>query len=312
MTIEGPPMTSNFDVFVVGAGVAGLAAAEGAAQRGLRVALAEETMFGGLVLNVNRLLPGLPDMPTAGCDLASGMMARLEALNVTTLFEPVTAVSAEQPDMIEIATPGGTHTTRSLIVASGARLRKLGVPGEAKFEHRGVSHCADCDAPLYKNTPVVAVGGGDSALQAALVLAEFASVVHLVHRGADFSGRAELAQAVRSSPRIHLHLETVVEAIEGEQLVSAVKLYHHPSGNATTVQCKGFFAYVGLEPNTSFLPPTAATEGGYVVVDKQLESSLPNVFAIGAARAGFGGQLTHAIDDARTAAEAVSQRLVPA
>jgi thioredoxin reductase (NADPH) len=300
---------SSFDVFVIGAGVAGLSAAEQAVRRGWSVCIAEELMFGGLVLNVNHLAPGLPDLPGSGSELCAELMTRLTDLGVEMLFEPVSALEPAADGTLKVTTTSGQHAARSVVVASGAQLRKLGVPGEEEFEHRGVAHCADCDAPLYRGEVAVVVGGGDSALQEALVLAEFCSAVHLVHRGSAFGGRSELADAVRGAQNVQVHLGTAVEAILGEQQVTAVRVRELASGATRELPCKGIFSYVGLEPNTAFLPAAIETEGQAIRVDGRMESTLPGVYAVGAVRAGYAGQLTDAVRDATTAVQAMGERL---
>jgi len=302
-------MSDRYDVFVIGAGVAGMSAAEQAARRGLKVCLAEESMFGGLAVNVNHLSPAPKDLPNAGSDLAAELMTRVSDLGVTMLFESVTGLARAADGQFEVSLSGGAHLARSVIIASGARLRPLGVPGEAEFENRGVSHCADCDAPMLRGQTVTVVGGGDSALQEALVLAEFCPTVHLVHRGSAFSARPDLVDTLSRTPRITVHLRTVVEALEGADALSGVRLRDLASAQTRVQPCTGFFAYVGLESNTGYLPAAVETNAGAVRVDEQRESTLANVFAVGAVRSGFPGLLTDAMEDARTAVAAICQRL---
>jgi len=300
-------MNSTHDVVVIGAGVAGLSAALESARLGLRVCLIEELLFGGLVVNVNHLLPAVAGLPASGIDLAAELMTRVSDLGVTSAFEAVTALQIASG--LAVVTAEGAHGARAVVVASGARLRKLGVPGEAEFQDRGVSHCADCDAPLYQGQDVMVVGGGDSALQEALVLSEHCGRVHLVQRGASFGARREFVEKLRERPNILPRMETEVEQLRGEEALSRVAI-RGIDGTSAEIPCTGFFAYVGLEPNTSFLPDQLARDvDGRVMVDAQLESSIPNVYAIGAVRAGYGGQLDDAISDARAAALAVARRL---
>jgi len=305
-------MSEHYDLFVLGAGVAGMTAAEEAARRGLRVALAEEGMFGGLVTNVNHLQPGPEGMPESGADLAADLMTKAADAGVETLMSPVESLSLLPSGEVEVATPDGRYHARCAIVATGARLRKLNVPGEEEFEHRGVSHCADCDGPLFKGQTVVVVGSGDSALQEAVVLAQFCGAVHVVHRGRAFSGREAFVRNVVGDPRITVHFGTVVEAIEGQGDVEAVTLRSVQSGATSRLPCTGFFAYVGLEANTGFLDPGVGMEAGCIAVNGDLETTLPNVYAIGAVRAGYGGEVVHAIADARKAVSGVCERLVRA
>ena len=305
-------MSDSYDLFVLGAGVAGMMAAEGAARHGLRIALAEEGMFGGLITNVNHLQPHPEGMPPSGADLAADLMTKVADAGVETFMTAVESLALLPSGEIEVATGDERVRARCAIVATGARLRKLNVPGETEFEHRGVSHCADCDGPLFKGQTVVVAGGGDSALQEAAVLAECCEAVHVVHRGRAFSGRKSFVDAVLGNRNITVHFETVVKAIEGEGDVNAVILRDQQSASTWRLPCRGFFAYVGLEANTRFLDSAVGMDAGRIIVNGELETTLPNVFAIGAVRAGFGGEVGHAMDDARRAVSVVRARLVGA
>jgi thioredoxin reductase (NADPH) len=302
-------MGENFDIFVIGAGVAGMSAAQEAIRQNLRVGLAEELMFGGLVVNVNQLQPAPDGLPVSGCDLAATMMTSVADLGGTTYMARVTSLERDSAGQFLVTTSEGRHFARCVIVASGARLRKFGIPGEERFEHRGVGHCADCDGPLYRDEVVVVVGGGDSALQSALALARWCSAVHIVHRGTAFSARPEFVEAVRGNSRILVHFQTIAEGLEGSEAVGAVQVRNLQSGESRTLACKGFFAYVGLEPNTAFLPPSVELRPGGILVNGQLETSVQNVFAIGAVRAGYAGRITDAVVDARVAVAAACERL---
>jgi thioredoxin reductase (NADPH) len=295
---------SKFDVIVIGAGITGLTAAKHAAQSGLTVASVEALLFGGLVININELEPGLPGEQVSGTDLASNLMAEIAELGVESISETVTAL-ARHRGQLTVTTDAGTRSARALIVASGAKLKRLDIRGESEFEHRGVSQCADCDGPMYQGEDVVVVGGGDSALQEALVLANFCKRVHLVHRGARFRARQHLIDAVAARDNIQPVWNTVVEEVAGAQMVNKVRVRNTGNGQSSEIPCAGFFAYVGLEPVSGFLPTEIKRDtGGFIVTDATLQTALPGVFAAGAVRAGYSGMLVDAVNEGQAAAKA--------
>ena len=300
---------TRHDIIVIGAGITGLSAAKHAVQRGLSTANIEMMMFGGLVININELDPAPSDGATSGTEMASNLMLEISELGVANLSETASALSRDGA-FLAVTTDAGTHRARAVIVSSGAKLKRLGIPGETEFEGRGVSQCADCDGPMYKDEEVVVVGGGDSALQEALVLANFCKRVHLVHRGTKFRARQHFIDAVAARDNIQPVWNTVAEEVMGAQMVNKVRVRNVSEGKTSDIACAGFFAYVGLEPTCDFLPAEAKRDGGgYLVTDKSLQTAMPGVYAAGAVRADFGGMLSDAIADAQTATAAASAAL---
>ncbi|HEY7656384.1 MAG TPA: FAD-dependent oxidoreductase [Burkholderiales bacterium] len=295
---------TTYDLVVIGEGVSGLACAGHARRAGLRVATFEANLFGGLVINVNEL-DGYPGAES-GTVLASELMQANSDAGVASIQEEVTAITPAGATFDVAA--GASYGARQVVIASGARLRKLSVPGEDEYEGRGVSHCADCDAPLFQKEEVVVVGGGDSALQEALVLAKFCRKVHIVHRGERFRAQQHLVDRVASEPRIATIWNATVEAILGSKMVEKVRIRR--DGRTEDMPSAGVFAYVGLEPNSACAPPgIRRDERGHLLTDGAFETSTPGIWAIGAVRAGYSGLLRDAVVEAQRVAQAVRDRL---
>jgi thioredoxin reductase (NADPH) len=290
----------KYDVTVIGQGYAGLTAARLAIKRGLRTANVEGQMMGGLIINVNELDPVPEGAGHAGAELASNIALQNMDDGVVTISDTVTAIERRADGLWVVHSGSETHAARHVIVASGARLRKLGVPGEAEFFGQGVSECADCDGPMFAGMATVIVGGGDSAFQEALALSQYASKVTMIMRGAKPRARAELVERVAVNPKLVQLFNTRLVAIEGVagQGVSAVRLETTGRG-ATTLATGGVFVFIGVEPATGFLPAELERDAsGALITSTRCATALAKLWAIGAVRSGFGGLLTHAAADA--------------
>ncbi|HVA33804.1 MAG TPA: FAD-dependent oxidoreductase [Candidatus Baltobacteraceae bacterium] len=300
----------DFDLIVVGAGVAGATAALFGARLGLRVAVVEQLGPGGQIINATRIdnMPGFP-AGIAGIELGPMIHEQADAAGAEFILDTVESLALDgRGRLLTCATE--TLRAPALIVAAGSTLRNLGVPGEAALLGRGVSHCASCDGPFFRGKRVCVIGGGDAAIDEALVLAEFAAQVAVVHRGPAIAAQQALIERANATGTIEIVLSTTVEAIAGEGAVSAVRLKDVDTGKLRDEPFDGVFIFVGLEPNTAFLGGLVALDAtGHVTTDLMMRTSLDGVFAAGDIRAHSVRLLAAAGGDGATAAVAAHRYL---
>ena len=289
------------DIVVIGAGVAGLTAAMTAAGHGVSTLVVEQLATGGQVATIEKIrnFPGFPD-GIAGYELGPLLLQQAEAAGAAVQLDCVSAIAAGD-GVYRVICAEDEIVARAVIIAAGSSLRKLGIPGEAEFAGRGMSHCAACDGPLFNGLPVAVVGGGDSAFDEALVLAGHASEVTLIHRGSSPSARPSAIAELAALSHVRIVSGAEAVAIEGDAAVSGIvirrggKIEHRP--------CRAVFAYTGLEPRTSFLQGLVALDaGGRIVTDLMMHSSRPGLFAAGDIRTGSVNMLAAVAGDAATAA----------
>ncbi len=296
-----------YDIAVIGGGIAGHTAAQAAALAGRSVAhVMGAEAPGGLVVNVGQL-EGFAGGGVAGLDLASELLAANADRGVLLVMEEADSL-ARIADGWAITAGAERITARAVILATGARLKTLDVPGAAHLSGHGVSQCGWCDGPLYAGRPVVVIGGGDAAVQEALHLSEIASSVTLVARSA-LRARPEYAARVKFAARMRVLSDTAVEAIEGSDSVEGVRTRNRKTGAVDVVRCAAAFVFIGVQPNSQIAGPQARRDAtGALVTDARLETNLPDVFAVGAVRSGYSGRLDDAMVEAKAAVAVAAER----
>ena len=300
----------SYEIVVVGGGLAGLTAGLFAARCGRATLVLESAVPGGHLVNITKIedYPGFPG-GVAGYELAPALQEQAARYGAEFDLAEVEGIMAED-DRWLVRTSAGQHRSGAVIVASGSRPRLLGVPGEARLSGRGVSHCASCDGPLFRGQTVGVVGGGDSALQEALTLAEHAAEVRLFHRRATLRGQHTYQRRIGETRRINVCLDTIVEEVLGDTEVTGIRVRHAVTGVTAEVALSGLFVYVGLVPNTDFLTPWLSLDPAQrIPTDVWMRTERPGLFAAGDIRRDSASQAIAAAGDGATAAIAAHRYL---
>ena len=299
-------MLEHFDIIIVGGGPAGLTAAIYARRAGKSVLVLEKAAVGGQIASSPRVdnFPGLPGI--SGADLADRLFEQVTALDARVELEEVLELRGGSP--MTVVTDYAAYTCGALIYAGGMTHRSLGLPREEELP--GVSYCAVCDGAFYRGKDVAVVGGGNTALQDALYLADLCSCVTLIHRRAAFRGDPILAEALRQRPNVTLLTDTVIEELLGEAALTGLRLRNTITHAVSELPVSGLFQAVGQLPQTA---PAAALltldESGFLPAGEDCTTALPGVFAAGDCRTKEIRQLTTACADGSAAALAAVQYL---
>ena len=294
-----------YDVAIIGSGPAGLTAAIYAARAKLATLVLTGDALGGQIATTHDVenYPGFEEI--TGPDLTMRMRAQAERFGAETVFDQITEVDFDGPPFSLVG--GSTaYEARTVIVATGASPKLLGVPGEQEFWGRGVSVCATCDGAFFQGQPVTVVGGGDSALQEGLFLTRFASTVTIVHRRDELRAGPYLQDRARQDPKIEFIWDSVVTEVRGGEVVSSVGLKNVKSGDEVDFPTEGLFIFVGHYPNTDlFKGKLEMDDEGYVISDRFMHTSVDGVFVAGEAQDHYFRQaITSAGEGCQAAMEA--------
>ncbi len=294
-----------YDLIIVGGGPAGLTAALYAAREGIETLVIEQSGLGGQAAVTERLdnFPGFPE-GVSGAEFADRLTEQARRFGVELLqAQAVTGLRAEDESRYVTTADGREYGARAVLIASGSRYKRLGAPGEEDFIGAGVHFCATCDGPFYRGRPVVVIGGGNSAGEESIFLARFASEVTILVRGDDLDASKLVADKVHEERRITVRPHTEVVAFHGSGKLTGLLARDRITGAQEELHPAGVFVFIGLKPNSAWLPPAVARNAdGFVTTSATLETSIPGVFAAGDVRAESTKQAASAAGEGATAA----------
>lgn len=294
-----------YDTIIIGSGPAGMTAALYAARSNLKVALLERGIPGGQMNNTSDIenYPGYANI--SGPELAEKMFEPLEKLGVEHLFGYVKKIE-DHGNVKKVFTEDEVFETKTVIIASGAFHRHLGVLGEEELNSRGVSYCAVCDGAFFRDEDLLVVGGGDSAVEEAVFLTRFAKTVTIIHRRDELRAQKVLQDRAFANEKIRFIWGSVVKEIKGDKRVSSVMVENVKTGEISEHEFDGVFIYVGLEPVSEFVKDLGITnEAGWIVTDNHMKTAISGIYAIGDVREKNLRQVTTAVGDGAIAGQEV-------
>ena len=278
-------MNKIFDTVILGGGPAGLSAAIYSSRSACSTAIIDTCILGGQPSNYLELenYPGFSRI--GGFELMEKFEEHVDMFGVQKLvMQEIEFIDLKSNPKI-IKTKEHTIEAKTVIIATGAKPSKLGVPGEKEFLGRGVSYCAVCDGGFYKDKVIAVVGGGNSALEEAHYLTKFAAKVYLIHRRDSFRADKIVQERVLQNPKIEFIGDTIVEKIMGEELVNGLVLKNVKTGTNGVLPVEGIFPYIGITPNVEFISGQLNQDAsGFILTDETMQTSLPGVFAVGDVR----------------------------
>ncbi len=303
----------SFDAVVIGGGPAGMTAALYFLRSGLQVAFVEKLSHGGQMLTTERIdnYPAFPGGAFA-FELADRMLEQLKEYANDAYKYLNDEVKTLEPGQSQHRVLIGEEwiAARSVVICTGARYKKLGLPSEKRLMGRGVSYCALCDGNFFRDQVVAVIGGGNSALEEALYLTRLVKKLYLIHRREDFRGAKCYQDKCIVNPKIEILRSSVVEEIIGEERVSGIRIHDLKQDQARTINVDGVFVFVGFEPVHGFLPDSLELDtAGFIVTDQECRTSIPGIFAAGDVRSKLCRQVATAVGDGATAATAAMSYL---
>ena len=273
---------TKFDVIIIGAGPSGYTAGIYCSRAGYDTLILSGILPGGQLVNTTEVenYPGFEN-GIMGPDLMIDMRKQSQRMGTTIIDDEVVDVDFRRKPF-KVLTASEEYEGRAVIIATGANPRKMGLEGEETFAGKGVSYCATCDGPFFRNMELVVVGGGDSAVEEATFLTKFATTVHLVHRRGELRASKVMQERARNNEKIKFHWDSAVIDIKGDQKMQQAVLKNLKTNEETTLDVGGLFVAIGHEPNTKlFKSQVDLDEEGYVVLKNKTQTNIEGIFAAG-------------------------------
>jgi len=293
----------EYELVIIGGGPAGLTAGLYASRASLNCLLIEKGLMGGQITDAERVdnYPGFPE-GISGLELGQLMHQQATKYGLRILIAEANGIELQGGQKV-VKTTQGNFTAKAVIIAGGSERYKVGIPGEREFAGKGVSYCATCDAPFFRQQPVAIIGGGDAAITEALHLAKFASKVTVIHRRHQLRASHILQESAFAEPKIEFRWDAVPEEIEGEDSVKRIRLRQVTTREKSTLDVSGIFVSIGSKPNTDYLKGLLPLDAvGHIIADDRMGTEVPGIFAAGDIRRNSARQAITAAGDGATAA----------
>ncbi|MEA3296646.1 MAG: thioredoxin-disulfide reductase [candidate division Zixibacteria bacterium] len=301
----------HYDVVIVGGGPGGLTAGMYSARAERKTIVLEKGLPGGQIVNTEEIedYPGFESIP--GAELASKMTEHARKFGLEIETEDVNEVFVDGDDRVVMCTSGNIYRAKALILSTGGAPVFLGVPGEKEYTGKGVSYCAICDGAFFRDQVIAVVGGGAAAVEEACFLTKFGSRVYIIHRRDALRAQRVIQKRAFDNEKIEIIWDTVVESINGDGTrVVSLSLKNVKSGQSSTLETGAVFPFLGFHPNSDITREALRRDqGGYIITDEKMETSIKGIYACGDVRAQLVRQITNAVGDGTTAAVAAEKRL---
>ncbi len=300
----------NYDIVVVGGGPGGLTAGMYCARARRKTILIEKYMPGGQIANTEDVedYPGFEKI--SGPELAMKMADHAKKFGLEIISDEVKEIYSEGDDRLVRVASGDVYRAKAVIVSTGGSPNKLNVPGEGEFAGKGVSYCAICDGAFFKDEIIAVAGGGDAAVEEGNFLTKYGKKVYIIHRRDQLRAQKIIQDRAFKNDKIEFIWDTVIESINGDDRVRSLSLKNVKTGETSTLDVGAIFVFIGFVPNSDlFREPVNKNEGGYIITDTRMETSLKGVFACGDVREQLVKQITNAVGDGTTAAVAAEKHI---